>query len=605
MGTQHRSNRRGAAAGHPAFKPVALAATLLLGAALVGPADAAPPVRSAEGPWAKGRVIVMPKPGLSAEKMAKMLHGGKARKIGGSNLHVVELPANASEKAVAALMKHNPHFEFAELDYEVKPAVTPNDPYFGSAWHLPKIGAPTAWDASQGTGVTIAILDSGVDAAHPDLSSKLVPGWNFYDNNSNTADVYGHGTKVAGAAAAATNNGAGVSAVAGQAKIMPIRVTSTSGSGYSSMIANGIIYAADRGVRLANVSFANQPIRTAVVSASQYMKDKGGLVFVSAGNNGIDEGFAPTSAMVPVSATDGSDAKTSWSSFGSYVMLAAPGAGIYSTSNGGGYGAVSGTSFASPVSAGVAALVMAANPKLSSTEVEKILFSTALDLGASGKDSYYGHGRVDAAKAVQAALSTTSSTPPADTQAPSAAIAAPLGSSTVSGLVAVSVNATDNVGVAKVELRVNGSTYATDTSSPFAFSWDTTKLINGSATLEAVAFDAAGNSAKSTPVSVNVSNLTSTPTIDTVAPTVTISNPTDGAKVNGNIDISVSASDNSGASGITTSLYIDGKLVKTATGSSLTYKWNARSASIGTHTISVTAKDKAGNSTIRSVAVVR
>jgi subtilisin family serine protease len=110
------------------------------------------------------------------------------------------------------------------------PDFVPNDSLYLSQWHLPKISAPLAWNLSQGApGITIAILDSGVDATHPDLAAKLVPGYNFYDNNTNTADVYGHGTMVAGVAAALSNNGIGVASVAWQNLLMPIRVTDTQG----------------------------------------------------------------------------------------------------------------------------------------------------------------------------------------------------------------------------------------------------------------------------------------------------------------------------------------------------------------------------------------
>lgn len=141
----------------------------------------------------------------------------------------MDLPSNASEQAVAALLAHNPHIKFAELDQRVAPGLATNDPYAGSEWHLAKIGAPAAWDSTQGSGVTIAILDSGVDGSHPDLAANMVAGWNVYDNNSNTADVYGHGTAVAGTAAAVSNNGTGVASVAGGAKIMPIRISDSTG----------------------------------------------------------------------------------------------------------------------------------------------------------------------------------------------------------------------------------------------------------------------------------------------------------------------------------------------------------------------------------------
>jgi subtilisin family serine protease len=178
------------------------------------------------GSFARGRVLVMPRPGLTDAELAKIVgvHGGKATKITSFGLHVVELPANASEQAVASLLAHHPHLKFAELDQKVTANITPNDPYFGSQWHTAKIGAPIAWDLSSGAGVTIAILDSGVDGTHPDLSAQMVPGWNFYNNNSNTSDVYGHGTQTAGTAAATSNNATGVAAIAGSARIMPIRI---------------------------------------------------------------------------------------------------------------------------------------------------------------------------------------------------------------------------------------------------------------------------------------------------------------------------------------------------------------------------------------------
>jgi subtilisin family serine protease len=224
----------------------------------------------------------MPRAGLPAHEFAKALgeHGGKARKIGQSHLYIVDLPGNASEKAVAARLARHPHFKFAEIDRMVPPDFIPNDPYYGSAWHLPKIGASTAWDSSQGSGVTVAILDTGVDSTHPDLAARMVPGWNFYDNNSNTSDVYGHGTKVAGTAAAASNNNAGVASVAGQSMIMPVRVSDATGYAYFSTIANGLTYAADNGARVANISFSGVSGSPSIQNAAQYMKNKGGLVVV-------------------------------------------------------------------------------------------------------------------------------------------------------------------------------------------------------------------------------------------------------------------------------------------------------------------------------------
>jgi len=589
-----RSQRRAAAVGRRlGVTPLAMAAALLLGMAGTATlaADAAP--------WAAGRLLVLPRAGMSDAALAKVLeaHGGQARRIGNSDLRIVDLPGGVSESAVLLALQNHPHLKFVELDRRVQSTLVPNDPYNGSEWHLPKINAGTAWDVARGAGITIAVIDSGVMGTHADLLPNLVAGWNFVDSNSSTGDVNGHGTAVAGTAAAVVNNGVGVAGVAGQAKIMPLRVSDASGSAYYSAIASAVTYAADHGARVANASFASLYASPSVQSAAQYLKGKGGLLVVSAGNSGANDGASATTAMIPVSATDGNDVLASWSSFGNYVAVAAPGVGIYTTNWDGGYASWSGTSFSSPVTAGLVALMMAANPTLSSSQVESLLYSTAVDLGAAGRDVYFGYGRVNASAAVQAAAAATG----ADTVAPTVAITAPVGGgATVSGLVAVDASALDNVGVTKVELRVNGSSVATDTGAPYQFSWDSTKVANGSASLVAYAFDAAGNSAGSSAVTVTVAN----PVLaDTTAPVVTITNPSSGKKVTNVVQVGVSASDNSGAAGIKQTLYIDGTLVASATGASLSYTWNARSAASGQHTISAVAKDAAGNTTTKTVQV--
>lgn len=544
---------------------------------------------------AKGRLLVMPRAGMSDADIDDVVsvHGGKARRIGKSDLHIVDLPGNASETAVQNLLSRHPNLKFAELDRKVSLSATSNDPYFGSEWHLAKIGAASAWDVSQGANIKIAILDTGVDATHPDLASRMVPGWNAYDNNADTSDVYGHGTAVAGTAAAALNNGVGVASVAGQSLIMPVRIADATGYAYWSTVATGLTWAADNGAKVANISYGGVTGSAAVQSAAQYMKNKGGLVVVAAGNNGIAETISPSATMITVSATNSSDVRASWSSYGSFVTISAPGDGIWTTTRGGGYGSWWGTSFASPVTAGVVALMMAANPSLAAGDIESLLYSTATDLGAVGKDIEYGWGRVNAAAAVTAAKAAISSI---DSLAPTASINAPLASASVSGMVAVNASASDNKGVTKVELRVNGATVATDTSAPYAFSWDSSKVANGMSSLVVVAYDAAGNSAASAPVSVNVANVA-----DTTPPVVSISGVASGAVLTGNVSVKLTASDNNGSAGITQTLKINGATVATGTGSSLSYSWNTRKASAGSYTLTATAKDAAGNTSSTSV----
>jgi thermitase len=461
-------------------------------AALHFGAFAAPPVVSSEGAWAKGRILVMPKPGATNAQIIAATGGRKATKISRSGVHLVELPANASETATLARLAHNPHLEFAELDQQVPPSFVPNDPRYSSAWHLTKIGASTAWNTTQGAGVVIAILDSGADLTHPDLIARLVPGWNFYDNNANVADANanGHGTGVAGAAAASTNNGIGVASVAGQAKIMPIRITDPSGVGYFSTMVQGLEYASTRGVRVANISYMGM-LSQSVVSAAASAKARGMLTVIAAGNNGKTETFTPSTAYIAVSATNRSDGQPSWSSRGPYISISAPGLDIWSTTKGGGYNIWYGTSVSAPVVAGTLALMFSANPNLTAAQAEAALFASATDLGTVGRDSVYGYGRVNAKAAVLAALAALP--PPIDTAPPTVAIIGPVGESTVLSAITISGTASDNVSVAKVELHVNGLLAGTDTTAPYSFSWDSRDVANGTATIQLRAYDAAGN----------------------------------------------------------------------------------------------------------------
>lgn len=544
----------------------------------------------------------MPRAGLPAQALTNILkeHNGKARKIGQSEIYIVNVPEYTEENIVAQLT-HNPHLKFAELDYQFQSTTTTvNDPYVDYSWHLSKIDAPLAWDISQGSGVTISFLDSGLDSSIPDLVSNIVPGWNFWDNNSNTTDLTGHGTTVVGAAAATINNGIALAGIAGQSKIMPIRITDLNGYGYTSYMAQGLTYAADHGVRVANISYLNVQSSAAVQSAAQYMKNKGGLVTVSGGNTGALENFTETTAMIPVSSTEPDDTKSGFSSYGNYIALSAPGSNIYTTRIGGAIRVSSGTSQASPIVASVIALMMSANPKLSSTQIESLLFSTAVDLGPAGRDPYYGYGRVNAAAAVQAAKNATVTQ---DTEPPVVSILNPLEGAIVSGLVPVDIDATDNIGSTRAELWVNDTNVATDTTSPFAFTWDSAGAVNGTNSITVRVYDAANNMASAT-VDVTVDNPVQPPIADTQPPTIQIINPTAGS-VSGSITITSNATDDSEASKISQSIYIDGVLKATGTGNTLSLNWNTRSKGVkaGSHTIQATAIDAFGNTSTTSVTV--
>jgi hypothetical protein len=237
--------------------------------------------------------------------------------------------------------------------------------------------------------------------------------------------------------------------------------------------------------------------------------------------------------------------------------------------------------------------MMSANNELTVSDIDRILTSTATDLGSAGYDQYFGHGRIDAARAVAAAWATVAS----DTQAPTISIASPTGGK-VAALVPVDVVFSDNVGVIRAELYVNGSKVATDDTSPFAFAWDTALHADGTYTLVAKAYDAAGNVGASPSVSVSVGNGN-----DATAPTISSFNLTSGMTVSPRQTISVSATDNQSVAKI--SLEIDGKEVAVAYGGSLSYNWNTRKLAKGAHTVTVRVTDNSGNVTSKSVTVYK
>jgi subtilisin family serine protease len=548
--------------------------------------------------YVKGHILVQPRAGLTVQDLDKKLkpHGGRrVRHIPKINVHIIQLPSKANEHAVAQMLKADPHIQSAEVDQQLPPALTPNDPAYPSTWHLSKIGAPQAWDYSEGTGVIIAILDSGIDAAHPDLAANLVPGYNQFDNNSDTRDMTGHGTKVAGAAAMAGNNLLGGTGVSYRSRIMPVRVSDTSGFAYYSTLASGIIWAADHGARVASMSFRGVCGSSTIQSAAQYMRSKGGVVTGAAGNTGAEELIAPSDSITCASATDGSDVKASWSSYGQYVDVAAPGVSIHTSTVGGGYGFVSGTSFSAPITAAVYALMIAANPRLTADELDAALFSTVVNLGNA---SYYGRGRIDASAAVAYVRAPATS----DTAPPNVSFASPANGTRVNGLVAVDVSASDNVGVTAVELYAGNVQIGAATSAPFGFSWDTSTLAEGDYSLEARAFDAAGNVGRST-VAVTLSN-------DTGAPTVTINSPPAGSVISGPTAIYSTATDDKRVAKV--SLTVNGKEVALSYGSSVSYQWDPFGGIkgkgqmknvAGSYTIRSTATDDAGNSSSTSVNV--
>lgn len=559
------------------------------------------------------QILVKFKPGVSKIKEDEVIQTNGVFIIGDIPQIKVKILKvnNHAQDAVIKALSHHATVDFAEPNELVKPQIIPNDPLYSSAWHHIVLQSPSAWDKAKAGGVLMGICDTGFDSTNPDLAPVLRVdlGYNTADGSTNWSDVVGHGTAVAGAAAAATNNSIGVSGVAWGAMIIPIRITSntTSGAAYVSDAVKCITYAADHGARAINLSYLMAGYST-IDSAGQYAQGKGAVTTVAAGNDAIDPGWPNFPGFLAVSATNSIDNLATYSNHGAFVDIAAPGSTIMTTQMynvvtyppDGYYGTSSGTSLASPVAAGVLGLIFGANPSLSAAQAQDVLFKSSDDLGSAGWDPYFGWGRVNANKAVVAALAVTP-----DTQAPTVNITTPSSGATVTGPITVSVSATDNVGISKVELYLDGAFYATDTTSPYDFYWDTATVVNGSHILSAKAYDAANNVGISSAITVTVNNASPTPTIvaptltplpsDTIPPTVSITSPLNNAIVtrNSTVTITATASDNIGVTKV--EFLVNNSLICTDTTFSYSCSWKVSGKPNASYTIMARAYDASNN----------
>lgn len=323
---------------------------------------------------------------------------------------------------IYAQLQRDPNVQSVSYDVVTEVAAIPDDPYLvaGMQWAPQQIQAPEAWDLSTGEDVIIAVVDSGVAPDHPDLRQRLIPGYNLYDNNDNTADGCGHGTHMAGIVAATTNNHEGVAGIAHAANIMPVKVMNDACSGSYSRLIRGIIYAVDQDARIIVISSGATVESGALRDALIYARSRGVFIAAAAGNNSGSALFYPAAypEVMSVAGTDQNDQRYTLSNFGNEIDIAAPANHIYSTywsaDTGSTYEFMSGTSMASPHVAGVAALLWARNPQLSVQAIEEIIRTSADDLGAPGWDPYFGAGRVNALRAVMAADSPPIPTPTAE-----------------------------------------------------------------------------------------------------------------------------------------------------------------------------------------------
>ncbi len=347
--------------------------------------------------------------------------------------------AAGREMEVIDALRERPDVAYAHPDWIVYALDTiPNDPSYSLfQWNLPIIKAPAAWDVTTGGPVIIAVLDTGVALTHPDLQSKLVSGYDFHNDDSVPSDDHGHGTHVAGIAAAATNNGIGIAGVSWGAQIMPIKVLGATGQGSMSAVADGIEWAVDHGAQVLNMSLgaAYNPTRPQdyqyLQDALDYAYAQGTVSVAAMGNCFAGQDCSVTDLMAPaamnhviaVAATGPTDVRAPYSMVGDHCDLAAPGGDdssgntadqVYSTWpwlwGGDLYRHLQGTSMATPHVAGAVALLFTIEPllapglRMSPGLVEALLKAGAHDLGTPGPDASYGAGRLDVERSLWLAM---------------------------------------------------------------------------------------------------------------------------------------------------------------------------------------------------------
>ncbi len=388
--------------------------------------------------YAADRVLVRFKPEVgdaTADAVLKMYEFPSVHRIPGIGAYAVRIPAGATVPETLALLRRNPDVELARPDYPARLADVPNDPYFlnyqyalsnrGGILNVSPdirpqmtagadIKAVDAWTATKGdAGTIIAILDTGVDKTHPDLAGKVLDGYDFANDDNDADDDVWHGTHVAGIAAAGTNNTVGTAGVAWNCRILPVKVTDGNGDGYYSWIIDGIIYAADHGAAVINISLGGSVDDPLLKQACQYAHDKGVVIAAAAGNDGTLGVLYPAAydgEVLAVAASDYNDAITSFSSYGPEVDVAAPGMWVLAAAPqwyvGDGYLPYlfgTGTSMASPHVAGMAALLKSAKPDLGPDDLMKLIRYTADDINKTtypGRDDHAGYGRINMARAL-------------------------------------------------------------------------------------------------------------------------------------------------------------------------------------------------------------
>lgn len=356
-------------------------------------------------------------------------------------LYTVNVLAGSDLDEVISAYQAQGNVEYAQHDFRIQVAATPNDPKFSSLYGMTKIAAPTAWDRTTGSpSIVVGVIDTGIDYNHPDLAANIwrnsreipgnsidddgngyrddVQGWDFANNDSNPMDDNGHGTHVAGTIGAVGNNSVGVAGVAWNVKLMPLKFLTASGSGAVSGAISAINYAVQNGAKILNNSWGGGGYSTALSDAISRARAAGVIFVAAAGNeannNDVNPAYPATynfDNVVSVAATDSNDRLASFSNYGATTVdIAAPGVGILSTTPNNTYSSFSGTSMATPHVAGAAALVWAANPSMTYTQVIQRLYQS-VDVVAGLNGKVATSGRLNVGRAVQGVPTNDTSAP--------------------------------------------------------------------------------------------------------------------------------------------------------------------------------------------------
>ena len=382
-----------------------------------------------------------------AQVTGESLESLSARTGSARQFYVASFSTDKNISDVVQKLSASENVEYAEPNYVafadgIPRYAVPNDPFFSYQWNMDAIQMPAAWDMSTGSGVTVAILDTGVAYENyqiyqqaPDLANThFVNGYDFINGDTHPNDDNGHGTHVAGTLAQSTNNGEGVAGVAYNANIMPVKVLDSLGQGTYAGIIQGIEFAVANGAKVINLSLSGHSGSQALEEAVNQARAQGVLVVAAAGNNnGAVEYPARYDSVLAVGAVRFDKSRARYSNYGSALDVVAPGGDNQVDQNGDGFGDgivqqtfrsgeintfrylfMEGTSMATPHVSGLAALLLAQNPTLSVDALENAIKSTALDLGTAGEDEEYGAGLIQAADA----LASVGGTPPTATPTP-------------------------------------------------------------------------------------------------------------------------------------------------------------------------------------------